>query len=160
MEEVVFTNIQVQYNTKIPKLVDYDIPALITQGIWDVYIEFDVFVTELGVDKFIREGAGLFQPTIYRIPNETLRYKGSSIDDRASTVSADAFDLSSAPQGTTPNGDYFSDTVGDWIKLPDQNRNMTPSKFFLIRHFVFPDQLSLGSYTLTLKPRTVRGPDI
>ena len=159
--EIVLINpIDIPYGTEIPNIINYDIPASVTKGIWDVYIEFNVFVTELGVDKFIYEGIDLFQPSIYRISNNNLDYKGFSATDRASIVESEAFDLTLVPINSSPDGDHFANNVGDWIKLPDQLGNTIPSKFFLLRYFVYEEHLLEGiSFNLTLPPRSVRGPD-
>ena len=50
---IVPTNtVDVSYDTRVSDIIDWDFPSNITQGIWDVYIEFEYPVTGVGVDKF------------------------------------------------------------------------------------------------------------
>ena len=167
MEEVVFANIQVQYNTKIPNLIDYEIPASVIEGVWDVYFEYDEEITGVNIDKFIQEGANLFAPAIYR-------YIGSGvIDIHASPTPQTASDVNSISD--------LNDVEGDWVKLdidsgvsPNENEissaanadfeddgNTTPSRYFLLRFVNTQSHIDsiTGSYNLTIPPGTVRGPD-
>ena len=166
--DIVAINSQIiPYSTYIPRLVDYEIPASITEGIWDVYIEYDQEVTGFARDNFVQEGATLTLAAIYR-------YTGSvnpQIHDNPVQV----------PAVIPSNFDLLPANVGDWIKLdsdsgvsPNQNElshsqntdfeedgNTTPSRYFLLRFVneqLHIDSIS-GSYNLTFPPRSVRGPD-
>ena len=167
MEEVVFANIQVQYNTKIPKIVDYEIPSSVTVGVWDVYVEYGDEVTGFARDNFIQEGVTLTIAAIYR-------YTGSSNP----LIHTNPVPI---PAVIPDNFDNLPASVGDWVKLdsnsgvaPNANElsasantdfeedgNTTPSRYFLLRFINEQSHIDsiTGSYNLTFPPGSVRGPD-
>ncbi len=178
MEEAIFADIQVPYNTKIPNIVDYEISGSITVGAWDVYFEYDEEVTGIAWAKFIQEGANLSNPEVYR-------YIGSGIVDIHASPAPQSVDLNNLTdsQGDPrdPNTDDLNDVEGDWVKLdidsgvaPNENEivagqntdfeddgNTTPSKYFLFRFVNVQSHIDsiTGAYNLTMIPGTVRGPD-
>ena len=82
------------YDTRTPNLIDFDILPTVTPGIWDAYLEYDLDITELGVDDFEYEGSALNQPLLYYWNGSGVPdYKKDRVIgvDRASTSLSVAF---------------------------------------------------------------------
>ena len=164
-----FIPINFTYDTRIPKLVDWDILPIITEGIWDLYLEFDIESTGLIKDKLLQEGADLGDYVIYRWNGVSIPdYKKNSAsygNDRASIVDEFAF-----IDGDNPSFDTLLDEVGDWIKLTTTSGetpnideisygNTVPTMFYMIRHINRQVHVDAGGiYNLTLLQDAVRGP--
>ena len=141
----------ISYNTIVPRLVDYDIPANFSLGApVDVRVAFNVRVTGWHVDNtlteiFIEEGVLLGSALPYK-------WTGTSPPDIHAPMPADLTGtdwtlLATPPPGKpTPNQNGF-DADDQWHGEEGQ--------YFLIR---FPDPQATGILNLTLRENAIRGP--
>lgn len=139
------------YDTRAPRIVDYDIPADYSLGApVDVRVAFNVRVTGWHVNNtlteiFIEEGVLLGSALPYK-------WTGTSPPDIHAAMPEDLTGtdwtlLATPPAGDpTPNQNGF-DADGQWHGEEGQ--------YFLIR---FPDPQNTGILNLTLKENAVRGP--
>lgn len=141
-DNVIITPKTVHYDTTVPHLVNYDIPATYTFGeFFDVRLAFNVPVTGLHAnsvqDVFILEGATLSTPTPYK-------WTGTAAPNFADAV-PDALTTTDWTQLRTPPGGY----PGDWHGEEGQ--------FFLIR-FPRVGETTQGNFNMTLREGILRGP--
>ena len=135
----------ITYDTREPKLINYDIPADYTLGeIFDVILQYEPECTvndpvaHFGdadanyLDFFIFEGANLGTPNLYR-----------KIDNTYPT----------GPIGTVSDTDKKPPTA-DWS---DQNLQTTDATIYLLRWEVVNSN-AIGIFNLTPKAGFVRGP--
>lgn len=147
----------IHFDTRIPYVQNYDMPQSINIGIWDVYIQFNVKVTGLGTSSFIFEGIDLQQPAVYRFTGVGNPFTTESL--RASKEDDDAYNTNYDAENTnTHNKDSLETTVGNWTQ-DNQSGNTTESEFFLVR-FRVPNNISAGTFSLSLKQGEVKGPVI
>lgn len=141
----------VSYNTIVPRLVDYDIPANYSLGApVDVRVAFNIPITGWHVNNtlteiFIEEGVLLGTALPYK-------WAGTSPPDIHAAMPADLTGidwtlLATPPAGTPTPGSNGFDADGQWHGEEGQ--------YFLIR---FPDPQATGILNLTLKENAVRGP--
>ena len=141
----------VNYNTIVPRIVDYDIPANYSLGApVDVRVAFNVRVTGWHVNNtlteiFIEEGVLLGSALPYK-------WTGTSPPDIHAAMPADLMGtnwtlLATPPAGDPTPGSNGFDAEGQWHGEEGQ--------YFLIR---FPDPQATGILNLTLRENAVRGP--
>ena len=150
-DNIIATPITVDYNTTVPKLIDWDIPASYDLGApVDVRVAYNSVVSGWHVNNtqteiFILEGANLGSDLSYK-------WTGASPPNFKEPVPADLTGtywelLATPPVGNpTPNQNGF-DTDGQWHGEEGQ--------YFLIR---FPDPQEIGIFNLTPRVGGVRGP--
>lgn len=126
----------VNYDTSVPKLKNYDIPADYTAGgIFDVLLEYDVDCTladpteEYGADAtyldfFIFEGANLGVPNFYRKTDNMF-----------------------------PTPPLPAELPADWTQDDLQTAD---ARIYLLRWY--PVERATGIFNMTIKPGFVRGP--
>ena len=147
----------VSYNTIVPRLVDYDIPADYTPGaIFDVRIAFNVLVTGLHLnnvqDVFVLEGAAnlMGTPTPYKwtgaTPSDLRAFLQAAVPD--DLTGTDWQQLASPPAGNPTPGMSNFDEDGQWHGETGQ--------YFLVRWTV--DANTTGIFNMTLREGMVRGP--
>ena len=145
----------VNYNTTVPHIVDYDIPADYTTGQkFDVRIAFNVSVTGLHLnnvqDVFVLEGAAnlMGTPTPYK-------WNGSAAPDLQAAVPDDLTDtdwqrLAAPPAGNPTPGTNGFDDDGFWHGTANEGQ------YFLVRWTV--DANTTGIFNMTLREGMLRGP--
>lgn len=60
------TPVFVPYNSRRPRIVEYESLNELSEGAWDVEIGFDVPARGVGIDDFILKGENVFTPILYR----------------------------------------------------------------------------------------------
>ena len=143
-DNVVVTEKTIAYDTRVPFIKDYDIPANYVQGeTFDVVLQFNVPVTFVPpqdrfnstdatfLDHFIFEGADLGTPNLYR-----------KKDNNYPTL----------PIGTVSDTDR-TPLPSDW----GPPSTVIPSEIYLLRYPVVEDT-ARGIFNVTLKEHSVRGP--
>ena len=135
-DQVSATAVTVDYDTRVPFIEDYDVPAVFTPGeIFDVVLQFNVPVTFVDpvdkfgspdatfLDHFIFEGAALGLPTLYRKLDDT--YPDLPIPD-----------------------------LSEWSNMDLTTEEAT---LYLMR-FDPVSESAAGAFNLTLKEGSVKGP--
>ena len=142
----------VSYNTIVPRLVDYDIPADYSPGSpVDIRVGYNIIVTGWNANNTITnpgnfelEGANLGTPLPYK-------WVGSSPPDFDEPVPADLtgtdWQLLATPPGGQPTPENNFDDDGNWHGESGQ--------YFLVR---FPDPQEVGIFNLRERVGIVRGP--
>ena len=153
-DDVVATAITVNYNTTVPHIVDYDIPANYTPGQhFDVRIAFNVLVTGLHAnnvqDVFVLEGAAnmMGTPTPYKWTGSTAPNLQAAVPDDLSGT--DWEQLVAPPAGTPTPGTNGFDDDGQW------HGSANEGQYFLVRWTV--QEGTTGIFSMTLRSGTVRG---
>lgn len=151
-ENVVIPPLTVNYGTRVPRLVDYDIPADYSRGSpVDIRVAYNIIVTGWNANNTITnpgifelEGANLGTPLPYK-------WVGSSPPDFDEPVPADLTDtdwqLLATPPGGQPTPENNFDDDGNWHGESGQ--------YFLVR---FPDPQEVGIFNLRERVGMVRGP--
>ena len=142
-DNVMITPIDVNYDTRVPRIVDYDIPENYTHGAkFDIRIAFNVPVTGWHANNtfteiFIEEGARLGQP----LPH---KWTGNSPPNFNDPVPDDLAGTEWQVLATPPGGH-----AGEWHGEEGQ--------YFLIR-FTDVQDTATGIFNMTLRENAVRGP--
>ena len=153
-ENVVIPPITVNYGTRVPRLVDYDIPANYTPGKnFDVRIAYNVRVTGLSDNNvhqvFLLEGAAdtMGTPTPYKWIGDTPPdFEVAVPDDLTGT---DWQQLQSPPAGVPITAENDFDENGFWHGAANEGQ------YFLIRWTV--QEGTTGIFSMTSRSGTVRG---
>lgn len=158
-ENVVVTSITVNYNTIVPKILDYDIPANYTPGEnFDVKVALNTIVTGIHSnniqDVFILEGANLGTPDPYKwtgTPPTDSELRGflqtELVDDLNET---DWQALAAPPAGDpTPGMNRFNEDGTQW--------HGEELQYLLVRFSNIPAGIT-GTFNMTLRESTIRGP--
>lgn len=129
-DNVVATPKTVNYDTRVPRIVNYDIPENYTHNAkFDVRLAFNVPITGLNTNDvpaaFLLEGADLGTPSLYR-------WTGAN-----------------PPDFNTPQADALT----DWTLAYPADEG----QYFLIRFGAVP-ATATGIFNITLKENSVRGP--
>lgn len=143
----------VSYNTLVPRLVDYDIPANYSLGApVDVRVAYNTVVSGWHVNNtqteiFILEGANLGSDLPYK-------WTGNAPPNFKEPVPADLTGtdwelLATPPAGDPTPGMNGFDADGQW------HGEANEGQYFLIR---FPDPQEIGIFNLTPRVGGVRGP--
>ena len=147
------TAVTVSYDTRIPFIKEYDVPATYTpEAIFDVKIAFSTIITGLHLnnvqDVFILEGAAnvMGTPTPYKWTGATP----PNLQDAApSDLSGTDWErLAAPPAGNPTPGMNDFDDDGQWHGETGQ--------FFMVRWTV--DANTTGIFNMTLREGTLRGP--
>ena len=145
----------VSYNTIVPRIVDYEIPANYDLGSpVDVLVAFNVPVTgwhqnNTLTEIFIEEGVRLGSELPYKWIGTSPPDIHNVVVPADLTGSTDWKLLDPPPPGAaTPNQNGF-DADGQW------HGEANEGQYFLIR---FPDPQATGILNLTLRENAVRGP--
>ena len=160
-ENVVATPVTVAYNTIVPRIVDFDIPADYTPGeFFDVRIAYNVRVTGLSDNNvqevFILEGAAntMGTPTPYKWtgtppPDSELRdfLQKELPDDLTET---DWQQLQSPPASVPTTAENDFDENGFWHGAVNEGQ------YFLVRWTV--QEGTAGIFSMTSRPGILRGP--
>ena len=154
-DNVTITPITVNYDTRVPRIVNYDIPASYTPGEpFDVRIAYSARVTGLSDNNvhqvFILEGAANMMGT--PTPHKWI---GDSPPDFTVAVPDDLTDtdwqqLASPPVGVPITAENDFDENGFWHGLANEGQ------YFLIRWIV--TEGTTGVFNLTPREGTLRGP--
>ena len=142
-DNVVVTPITVPYDTRVPRIVNYDIPENYTLGAkFDVRIALNVPATGWHANNtiteiFIEEGARLGTPTPYK-------WTGNTAPDFNTAVPDDLTSTDWQVLATPPGGH-----AGAW--------HGEEGKYFLIR-YAKVDATATGIFNLTLRENALRGP--
>ena len=152
-DQVSATAVTVSYDTRIPFIKEYDVPATYTpEAIFDVKIAFSTIITGLHLnnvqDVFILEGAAnvMGTPTPYKWTGATP----PNLQDAApSDLSGTDWErLAAPPAGNPTPGMNDFDDDGQWHGETGQ--------FFMVRWTV--DANTTGIFNMTLREGTLRGP--
>lgn len=152
-ENVVATPKTVDYNTFVPRIVDYEIPANYSLGApVDVLVAFNVLVTgwhqnNTLTDIFIEEGVRLGSALAYKWIGTDPPDIHTVVVPADLTGRTDWKLLAVPPPGVPSTEDNDFDADGQWHGEEGQ--------YFLIR---FPDPQATGILNLTLRENAVRGP--
>ena len=152
-DNVIIAPITVNYDTRVPRIVDYDIPENYEHGSkFDVRIAFNIAVTGLHEnnvqDVFILEGAAnvMGTPTPYKwTGTQPPNLQAAVPDDLTRT---DWQQLASPPAGAPTPGMNGFDDDGQWHGETGQ--------YFMVRWTV--DENTTGIFNMTLRENTLRGP--
>ena len=144
----------VSYNTIVPRLVDYDIPANYTPGeFFDVRVGYNVRVTGLSDNNvhqiFLLEGAAdtMGTPTPYKWTGNTPPdFEVSVPDDLTGT---NWQQLQSPPAGVATTAENDFDENGFWHGAANEGQ------YFLVRWTV--QEGTTGIFSMTSRSGTVRG---
>ena len=149
------TSKTVSYNTIVPRLVDYDIPATYTPGeFFDVRVAYNVRVTGLSDNNvhqvFLFEGAAdtMGTPTPYK-------WTGDTPPDFEMPVPEDLTEtawqqLQSPPAGVPITAENDFDENGFWHGAVNEGQ------YFLVRWTV--QEGTTGIFSMTPQPGMLRGP--
>lgn len=158
-ENLVITSKTVNYNTSVPRIVDYDIPENYTPGAkFDVRIAYNVQVTGLSDNNvhqvFILEGAAnvMGTPTPYKWtgtkPSDLRAFLQEDLPD--DLTSTDWQQLQSPPTGVPTTAANLFDENGFWHGAANEGQ------YFLIRWIV--DANTTGIFNMTPRDGMLRGP--
>jgi len=153
------TSKTVNYNTVVPRIVDYDIPENYTPGAkFDVRIAYNVQVTGLSDNNvhqvFILEGAAnvMGTPTPYKWtgtqPSDLRAFLQEDLPDNL--TSTDWQQLQSPPTGVPTTAENLFDENGFWHGAANEGQ------YFLIRWIVDPN--TTGIFNMTPRDGMLRGP--
>lgn len=154
-DTVTVTASTVTYDTRIPRIVDYDIPADYTVGEkFDVRVAYNVLVTGLSDNNvhqvFLFEGAAdtMGTPTPYKWTGDTPPdFEMPVPDDLTGT---DWQQLQSPPAGVPTTAENDFDENGFWHGAANQGQ------YFLIRWTV--QEGTTGIFSMTPRVGMLRGP--
>ena len=145
----------VNYNTIVPRLVDYDIPANYTPGeFFDVRVAYNVQVTGLSDNNvqqvFLLEGAAdtMGTPTPYKWTGDTPPDFEMSVPD--DLTGSDWQQLQSPPPGVPTTAENDFDENGFWHGTANEGQ------YFLIRWTV--QEGTTGIFSMTPRDGMLRGP--
>lgn len=156
-DNVIIPAMTINYDTRVPYIVDYDIPEIYAFGKnFDVRIALNAPSTGWHVDNtfteiFIEEGARLGTPTPYKWtgaePSDLRAFLQTDLPD--DLTGTDWQQLATPPAGApTPNSNGF-DADGQWHGEEGQ--------YFLFRINV-SNADAVGVAQFTLRPNSLRGP--
>lgn len=154
-DNVTATPITISYNTTVPQIVDFDIPADYTPGKnFDVRVAYNARVTGLSDNNvhqvFLFEGAAetMGTPTPYKWTGSTPPDFTTPVPD--DLTGTDWQQLQSPPAGAPTPGSNDFDENGFWHGAANEGQ------YFLIRWTV--QEGTTGIFSMTPREGTVRGP--
>ena len=151
LDDTIFTvlPLTLPYDTREPFPVDVWLPDSLFGGLWDVYLDMGMNVTDLAQADISTEGVALPTPHIYRWTGS----RAPNLDgtDRASTTPADAY---TDPDGTRNNANLVA-TLGNWTQI-NQAGNTVEAQYFLLR-FINPAHIN-GTTNIIVAKGAVSGP--